>query len=101
MPVGASWKASPLRNPREGRLTARGLNDVNAFLSALEKNDAWPHAARPLDRDELIGFGTRIVELVTASDLTRSSVERKLKERDSNRDASTLLSVQRRNAAQS
>ena len=64
---------------------ARGVNNCNAFLDAVERADAWSFTARPQDLEELIGFWIDEGRVGTRLEIMKNSIERRLAERDQNR----------------
>lgn len=78
-------------------LFARGRNvaDPSAFLDAVERADAWPFTAKPLDLEELIAFWTDAQAGGIGSRLAvmTNSIERRLKEHDPKRSEARPLTI--------
>ncbi len=66
-------------------LKATGVQDVKAFLTAVERKEAWSLTTRPLDFMELVGFWHKHQRIGTRLELMKSSIDRRLEERDQNR----------------
>lgn len=64
---------------------AKGIDDTQAFLDAIERADAWSFTARPQDLDELTGFWLENGLIGSRLELMRNSVNRRLKEPDQTR----------------
>jgi hypothetical protein len=73
---------------------ARGIADAKPFLQALERADAWSMAARPDDLGELIEFWRTHGRIGNRLELMRSSISRRLAERDQNRAEALPLSAE-------
>ena len=63
---------------------ARGVSDIDRFITALDDHYAWEFARRPLDVVDLINYWEAKQELGSLTDLLEFSIERKLRppERD-------------------
>jgi hypothetical protein len=64
---------------------ARNVTNIDAFVKALEKNDAWSMAARPDDLAELLDFWKQNTRIGNRLELMQSSIKRRLTERDQTR----------------
>lgn len=71
---------------------ARGISHVKPFLDAIERADAWSMAARPDDLNELIEFWVKNTRIGNRLELMKSSIARRLAERDQNRLEAAPLS---------
>jgi hypothetical protein len=71
---------------------ARGVAEIASFVNAIERADAWSMAARPDDLVELVEFWKKNGKIGNRLELMRSSIARRLKERDPNRDDTFPLS---------
>lgn len=74
---------------------ARGIADPGELLDALERADALTYAARPQDLTEIIEFWIANRRIGQRLDLMRSSLERRLAERDQNRAEANAIAPQR------
>ena len=70
---------------------ARGLEDSKAFLDAVERADAWSFTTRPQDLEELIQFWIDNGRIGTRLELVQNNIDRRLVERDQNRDDASPL----------
>jgi hypothetical protein len=63
---------------------ARGISDIDLFITAVDNHYAWEFARRPLDVVDLINYWETKKELGSLTDLLEFSIERKLRlpERD-------------------
>jgi hypothetical protein len=61
---------------------ARGVEDSTAFLTAVERADAWSFTARPQDLEELTEFWSDKGLIGTRLEIMRNSIDRRLLERD-------------------
>lgn len=66
-------------------LAATGVNDIKAFLTEVERREAWSLTSRPLDFLELVDFWHQHQRIGTRLELMKSSIDRRLEERDQNR----------------
>jgi hypothetical protein len=64
----------------------RGVVDVRSLLDEVERADGWSFTSRPLDLEELLDFWKRNKRIGGRLELMRSSIERRLAERDQTRD---------------
>lgn len=71
---------------------ARGVNDVKAFVGAIERADAWSFAALPQDLEDLIASWLKRGAIGTRGTIIRDGIERRLKERDQERADAVPLS---------
>jgi hypothetical protein len=84
----------PLDRERVQRFAeARGINDVERFIKALDDRYVWEFVRRPLDVVDLINYWEEKKKLGTLTELLEFSVERKL--RVPERDGSDPLSPSR------
>lgn len=61
---------------------AKGVTDIKAFTTAVERAEAWPHTTRPLDLVETIEFWNDNQRIGSRLDLMTSSIAKRLEERD-------------------
>ncbi|MDN4060247.1 hypothetical protein QPK31_18740 [Massilia sp. YIM B02769] len=73
----------------------RGITDIQTFLDAIERADAWSFTARPQDLDELTGFWLDNGAIGSRLDLMENSVKRRLKEPDQTRAEALPLTSDR------
>lgn len=66
-------------------LAATGVNDFKAFLAEVERREAWSLTTRPLDFLELVDFWHQHRRIGSRLELMKSSIDRRLEERDQNR----------------
>lgn len=66
-------------------LEATGVQDVKAFRTAVERREAESLTTRPLDFLELVDFWHEHHRIGTRLELMKSSINRRLEERDQNR----------------
>jgi len=66
-------------------LEATGVQDVKAFRTAVERKEAESLTTRPLDFLELVDFWHEHERIGTRLELMKSSINRRLEERDQNR----------------
>ncbi|RZB37205.1 MAG: hypothetical protein SRB2_01287, partial [Desulfobacteraceae bacterium Eth-SRB2] len=64
---------------------AKGVEDVDAFLQAIERTEAEVFSRRPLDLDDLINYWTKNGNLASLKNLIEFSIDTKLKETDPDR----------------
>ncbi|MEN0116732.1 MAG: hypothetical protein AAGD15_08410 [Agrobacterium cavarae] len=74
---------------------ARGVADTNAFADAIERADAWSFTTRPQDLEDLVAFWLDRGEIGGRLAIMRNSIDRRLRERDQNRDDSMPLSLEK------
>lgn len=67
--------------------TAAGVPDVPAFLTEIDKHDAWIFAGRPLDLNDLIGVWTDHGRLGSRLEQHETAVRQGLQERPDRQDA--------------
>jgi len=80
---------------------ARGVENADAFLAAIERADAWSFTARPQDLAELTEFWIDQGRIGSRLEIMRNSIDRRLAERDQNRaDARPLAADRAREGAQ-
>lgn len=72
---------------------AKGLADPRPLVDAIERADAWSMAARPDDLSELVEYWTAHKRIGNRLELMRSSIARRLAERDQNREEALPLSI--------
>ena len=73
---------------------ARGAEGSQTFLDAVERADAWSFTSRPQDLEELVEFWIDQGRIGTRLELMRNSIDRRLAERDQNRDDACRLSAE-------
>lgn len=66
-------------------LSASGVQDIKAFRTEVERKEAWSLTTRPLDFLELVDFWHQHQRIGTRLELMKSSIDRRLEERDQNR----------------
>jgi hypothetical protein len=66
-------------------LSGTGVHDSKAFRTAVERREAWSLTTRPLDFLELVDFWHEHQRIGTRLELMKSSIDRRLEERDQNR----------------
>ena len=71
---------------------ARGVTDVDRLLEEVERADGWSFTTRPLDLEELLEFWSSNKRVGSRLELLRSSIDRRLREPDQNRDEVKPLS---------
>jgi hypothetical protein len=74
---------------------ARGIEDSQAFLDAVERADAWSFTSRPQDLEELTEFWIDKGRIGTRLEIMRNSIDRRLTERDQGRAEACPLSPER------
>lgn len=75
------YSLAPLDNDKIQHFSrVRGIKDIDAFMSALERSDAMSFATRPKDLDDLIEYWNTNHEIGTALQLAEHSVRIKIKE---------------------
>lgn len=74
---------------------ARGVTDPGELLDALERADGLTYAARPQDLIEIIEFWIANRRIGRRLDLMRSSIDRRLAERDQNRAEASVIAPER------
>ncbi len=73
--------------------TARAVPDPKPFMAAIERADAWSLATRPDDLNELVEYWVKHKRIGDRLELMKSSIERRLKERDQDRAEAQPLSA--------
>jgi len=76
-------------------LRARNIKDQDKFLAAIERADAFAYTARPQDLEELVDFWVDKGDIGSRLDLIQHSINRRLTERDQNRDDIRTLPTDR------
>lgn len=76
-------------------LNATGVHDIPAFRAAVERKEAWSLTTRPQDFLELVDFWHKHHRIGTRFELMRSSIDRRLEERDQNRADSKPLAPEK------
>lgn len=76
-------------------IKARGIQDSQDFLDAVERADAWSFTSRPQDLTELTEFWLDKGRIGTRLENMQNSIERRLAERDQGRADSRPLSAER------
>ena len=73
--------------------TARGVDDVVAFIKEIERVDAWASTTRPQDLEDLIALWKATGQIGNRLQIMQNSIERRLTERDQPRaDAQPMSS---------
>ena len=67
-------------------IKAKGIANAQAFLDDIERANAWTFTTRPQDLDELAVFWSERGEIGSRIELVRNSIDRRLTERDQERD---------------
>jgi hypothetical protein len=89
------YALKPLELPQIRLLaTAKSTEDVESFLSELQKSDALLFASRPLDLDELISFWNENKRIGRRKELLDASIRTRLQERDPDRAAQQALTME-------
>ena len=73
----------------------RGVKNVNAFIDAIDRTDAWVFTTRPQDLEDLILFWNDNGGIGSQLEIIQNSIKRKLQERDQNRAEISALSLER------
>ena len=73
----------------------KGVKDVKAFKSAVDRADAWSFTTRPLDLAEIVEFWNEHTQIGSRLDLMTSSIEKRLEERDQDRADARPIAVDR------
>lgn len=76
----------------------RGVGSVEAFLNAIEREDAWKFSAHPQDLQQLVDFWIDNQRIGNRFELIRNSIERRLKEHDQDRAEKSPLSIEKARA---
>ncbi|MGY4661157.1 hypothetical protein ACVWZ9_001951 [Pseudomonas chlororaphis] len=76
-------------------LRATGVQDIKAFRTAVERKEAWSLTTRPQDFLELVDFWHKHHRIGTRFELMKSSIDRRLEERDQNRSESKPIAPDR------
>jgi hypothetical protein len=88
-----------LREPQVRKFAqAHGVVDVDAFVDAIKRADAWIMAHRPRDLEELIGFWIKNGRVGNRLELIRESLDQRLSEPDQRRDEARPLSKEKARA---
>lgn len=74
---------------------ARGIDDSNSFLEAVERADAWSFTSRPQDLEELAEYWIDKGKIGSRLELMRNSIDRRIVERDQDRAEAFPLSAER------
>lgn len=81
--------------------TAKGVSDLKAFRTAIEKAEAWSFTTRPLDLSETIEFWLEEKRIGSRLELMRNSIAKRLEERDQDRsEARPFTQAKARRGAQ-
>lgn len=75
--------------------TAKGVTDLKAFRTAIEKAEAWSFTTRPLDLAETIEFWRTNHRIGSRLELMRSSIARRLEERDQDRSEARPITAEK------
>jgi len=79
---------------------AKGVTDIRAFRSALDRAEAWSFTTRPLDLAETAEFWNQYQRIGSRLELMRSSIAKRLEERDQDRsDARPITTARARTGA--
>jgi hypothetical protein len=76
-------------------LNATGVQDIKAFRAAVERKEAWSLTTRPLDFLELVDFWLEHNRIGSRLELMKSSINRRLEERDQDRAESRPIAPDR------
>lgn len=76
-------------------LAATGVQDIKAFLTEVERREAWSLTTRPLDFLELVDFWHQHKRIGSRLELMKSSIDRRLEERDQNHAESRPIAPER------
>jgi hypothetical protein len=79
----------------DASLSGKGANNPRAFRDAVDRKDAWSLTGRPQDLAELVEFWKDEKRIGSRLDLIRSSITRRLEERDQNRSESRPMELSR------
>lgn len=74
---------------------ARGVENSNGFLDAVERADAWSFTSRPQDLEELTEFWIDKGRIGSRLEIMQNSIIRRLAERDQSRAEARPLSAER------
>lgn len=74
---------------------AKGVTDIKAFTKAVERAEAWSFTNRPLDLAETVEFWNNHQRIGSRLDLMRSSIAKRLEERDQDRADARPIAVDR------
>lgn len=75
--------------------TAKRVTDLKAFRRAIEKAEAWSFTTRPLDLAETIEFWRTHHRFGSRLELMRSSIAKRLEERDQNRSEARPITAEK------
>lgn len=75
--------------------TAKGVTELKAFRTAIEKAEAWSFTTRPLDLAETIEFWLANKRIGSRLELMRSSIAKRLEERDQDRSEARPITQQK------
>lgn len=85
-----------LRGPQVRKFAeAKGVENIDAFLEAIERADAWIMTHRPQDLEELTGFWLKANRVGNRLELIRESIDQRLSEPDQRRDEARPLSKEK------
>ncbi len=74
---------------------AKGVTDLKAFRTAVDRAEAWSFTARPLDLAETVEFWNQHKRIGSRLDLMRASIDKRLEERDQDRAEARPMSKKR------
>lgn len=74
---------------------AKGVEDLKAFRTAVDRAEAWSFTARPLDLAETVEFWNEHKRIGSRLDLMKSSIAKRLEERDQDRADARPIAVDR------
>lgn len=74
---------------------AKGVAEIKAFTKAVERAEAWSFTTRPLDLAETVEFWNDHQRIGSRFDLMRSSIAKRLEERDQDRADARPIAVDR------
>jgi hypothetical protein len=74
---------------------AKGVADIKAFKKAVDSAEAWSFTTRPLDLAETVEFWNDFHRIGSRSDLMKSSIAKRLEERDQDRADARPIAVDR------
>ncbi len=72
---------------------AKGVMDLKAFRKAVDRAEAWSFTTRPLDLAEMIEFWNDHQRIGSRLDLMKSSIAKRLEERDQDRADARPISI--------
>jgi hypothetical protein len=73
----------------------KGVEDIKAFRTAVDRAEAWSFTTRPLDLAETVEYWNEHKRIGSRLDLMRSSIAKRLEERDQDRADARPIAVDR------